>query len=138
VRADDLLTGALVSVKLTMLGRGCPEILTMIYQLDNAEVEDWRRTEANAGKLLMDPDTGEEGTELPQAAVSSDIIIGYVTSGNYSLSIGKGYAIGAVPVSKFLEIQKQAKRFGAANPLVKVRNREGVVCRMAQLQLLDR
>ena len=37
-------------------------------------------------------------------------VIGFVTSGNYSLSRGKGYAIGAVSLVKFLETREQAHR----------------------------
>ena len=38
-------------------------------------------------------------------------IIGYVTTGNYSLSLGQGFAIGAIPVAKLFELQEQAKRY---------------------------
>lgn len=36
--------------------------------------------------------------------------MGFVTSGNFSLSRGKGFAIGAVSLVKFLETREQAHR----------------------------
>jgi len=70
-----------------------------------------------------------------------------------SLSRGEGFAIGAVPVSVLLELQQQAQRCvffalsrvsvdvyyrtGAPLPLVKIRDRAGIICRAAYLELLD-
>lgn len=38
-------------------------------------------------------------------------IIGYVTAGNFSLSLGEGHAIGCLPVSELFDIKEQAKRY---------------------------
>ena len=48
--------------------------------------------------------------QLSKIAPSDGAVIGFVTSGNYSLSRGKGYAIGAISLVRFLEIQEQAHR----------------------------
>jgi ribonuclease P/MRP protein subunit POP1 len=84
--------------------------------------------------------------------------MGFVTSGNFSLSRGKGYAIGAISLVKFLETREQAHRqvlfqrlncaahylytmyfrLGRANDwLVKVRNRDGMICRAARIDYLE-
>jgi hypothetical protein len=55
-------------------------------------------------KGILDDDEDDELVKMEKQ------IIGYVTSGNYSLSRGKAYAIGAVPLAKFLELQERATR----------------------------
>lgn len=42
-------------------------------------------------------------------------IIGYVTTGNYSLSRGAGMCIGAMPLSSFVAGRVQAKRYTLAH-----------------------
>lgn len=37
-------------------------------------------------------------------------IIGYVTTGHFSLSQGEGFAIGAIPVVRWLGLQEQGYR----------------------------
>ena len=37
-------------------------------------------------------------------------ITGYVTTGSFSLSLGEGAAIGAIPLAKLIQLQMQAKR----------------------------
>lgn len=39
--ADDLMNGALVQIRLNMLGRGCPEDLAIIYDVDEKEARKW-------------------------------------------------------------------------------------------------
>jgi ribonuclease P/MRP protein subunit POP1 len=51
-----------------------------------------------------------ELSQLSKIIPSDGAVIGFVTSGNYSLSRGKGYAIGAISLVKFLQIQEQAHR----------------------------
>jgi len=48
--------------------------------------------------------------QLSKVVPSDSALIGFVTSGNFSLSRGKGYAIGAISLAKFLEIREQAHR----------------------------
>ena len=48
--------------------------------------------------------------KLSQTAASSDTIVGYVTTGSYSLSLGEGHAIGAIPFAQYLALHKQAQR----------------------------
>jgi ribonuclease P/MRP protein subunit POP1 len=48
--------------------------------------------------------------QLSKITPSDEAVIGFVTSGNFSLSRGKGYALGAISLAKFLDIQEQAHR----------------------------
>jgi len=138
VRAEHLWKGALIVVKLALCDRGSPEDLAMIYKLENDEMEEWKRTEQMRRTGTLDLD-GEDDEGTGASIVSPDNIIGYVTTGNYSLSIGKGHAIGAMPFSVFLEIRKQAaSRLHENTPLVKVRNRDSTVCRTAFVHLLEK
>jgi ribonuclease P/MRP protein subunit POP1 len=117
-------------VRLKMVSRGAPNDLAIIYRVDDVE----------AKKIIQENGKTREGAganDLPEAAPPHTSIIGYVTTGNMSLSRGEGFAIGAVPVSVQLELQQQARRNGEPRPLVKIRDRAGMVCRAAYLDLLD-
>lgn len=129
-RPEDLLKGALVMVRLNMVSRGAPNDLAIIYRIDDVEV---KKIIKEKGKTRE----GADANESPEAAPPHTSIIGYVTTGNMSLSRGEGFAIGAVPVSVLLELQRQAQRNGEPRPLVKIRDRAGMVCRAAYLELLD-
>ncbi|KAG1861722.1 ribonucleases P/MRP protein subunit POP1-domain-containing protein [Suillus subalutaceus] len=127
-RPEDLLKGALVMVRLKMVSRGAPNDLAIIYRVDDVE----------AKKIIQqNGKTHADANEPPEVVPPHTSIIGYVTTGNMSLSRGEGFAIGAVPVSVQLELQQQARRNGESRPLVKIRDRAGMVCRAAYLDLLD-
>jgi ribonuclease P/MRP protein subunit POP1 len=59
-KADDLWDGALVSVRLIMIGRGCPEDFAMIYQLEDEELANWKQSRQKAGTAQMSLDDIEE------------------------------------------------------------------------------
>ncbi|KAG2145816.1 ribonucleases P/MRP protein subunit POP1-domain-containing protein [Suillus clintonianus] len=129
-RPEDLLKGALVMVRAKMVSRGAPNDLANIYRINDVE----------AKKIIKEKGKTREGADVnqpPEAPPPHASIIGYVTSGNMSLSRGEGFAIGAVPVSVLLELQQQSQRNGESRPLVKIRDRAGMICRAAYLELLD-
>lgn len=129
LRAVELWAGALVRVRVRLCGRGNPEDLALIYSVDDDEAGRWNEAEVNRKQglpaLLGE---GEDETEVSAVVVrrvsslaesrvqlsnlpaSSDNVIGYVTTGHYSLSRGEGHAIGAVPVHRLLELHQQAER----------------------------
>ncbi|KAG2087135.1 ribonucleases P/MRP protein subunit POP1-domain-containing protein [Suillus discolor] len=129
-RPEDLLKGALVMVRLKMVSRGAPNDLAIIYRIDDDEA---RKIIKENGKMRE----GADANEPAEAAPPQTSIIGYVTTGNMSLSRGEGFAIGAIPVSVLLELRQQAQRNEESHPLVKIRDRAGMVCRAAYLELLD-
>ncbi|KAF8349342.1 NUC188 domain-containing protein [Amanita rubescens] len=115
IKNSDLLKGALVSVAINMWRRGTPEDMDTIHIMNDDEVRKWtrcmQRQRAPEKVLDLDDDTPEE-LELAEVRPSHTSIIGYITTGQYSLSRSKGYAIGAVSLSRFLELEKQITRYG--------------------------
>jgi hypothetical protein len=49
-------------------------------------------------------------TQLSEIKPPGSSIIGYVTTGHFSLSQGEGFAIGAISVVRLLELQEQSHR----------------------------
>ncbi|KAJ6512218.1 ribonucleases P/MRP protein subunit POP1-domain-containing protein [Mycena vitilis] len=127
-----LLQGALVRVRITPCTRGRPQDLALIYAVDDAEAQIWRRMQPRSA----DEEPAEELT-LADAKPPQSGILGYVTSGNFSLSHGEGFALGAVPLLRFLDLGEQAQRLASKELLVKVRDRDGHKCRAAFIELLD-
>ncbi|EKM51892.1 uncharacterized protein PHACADRAFT_127885 [Phanerochaete carnosa HHB-10118-sp] len=140
-RPEDVWKHALVRVRLRMCGRGCPDDLAVLYDMDDAEAAKWIKAEQAHRKRVgaeADPFEEEEESELSIVIPPAESIIGYVTTGNYSLSLGEGSAIGAIPVARFFELRDQAKRTGAGtHPLIKVRDRHSAICRAAWIEILE-
>ncbi|KAI0631997.1 POP1-domain-containing protein [Trametes polyzona] len=137
VRGEDLLRSALVQVAVFLCGRGCPEDLAVMYAVEDEEARKWIAAEARkkSGLSLLG-DTPDE-TQLSQVAPSPEGIIGYVTTGSFSLSLGEGHAVGAMPLVRYLELKKQADRLrNGQRLLVKLRNRDETICRLASVELL--
>jgi hypothetical protein len=59
--------------------------------------------------------------------------IGYTVTGNFSLSRGCGYALATVSLKGYVHAAKLAQD---GDILVKVKNRDGRLCRLARLQLV--
>ena len=96
----------------------------MIYRVDDEEHGQWTTlmkknallTEAEEEKLeVRSIILGElyfvyRVAQLAGRQTHPDCIIGYVTTGNFSLSLGEAYAIGAIPVAVLFELREQAAR----------------------------
>ena len=101
--ANDIsrLASALVSVKLVACSRGNFTNLSPIY-LDGLERDaQWRDTlhaAASEGQL----DHADSIRELESGSIAAGRQIGATTSGGYSLSKGKGYAVGSVSFLAYL------------------------------------
>jgi len=139
VDASALLQSALVHVRVTLYGRGAPDDMAFIYALDDQEARAWAKAHYQRGPVGYEVgDEPPDVTELSKIAPSDTAVVGFVTSGNFSLSRGKGYAIGAMSLIKFLETQERAHRLRQGNDwLVKVRNRDGTICRAARVDYLE-
>ncbi|TDL22253.1 POP1-domain-containing protein [Rickenella mellea] len=126
---EDIWCSALVMVTVSFPYRGAPEDLANIYLMLDEEARIWT-------DFLRKP-TDEVPPELPEGTPSADAIVGYITSGDYSLSLGRGQAIGAIPINRWSDLQSQTRRLGKSlKPVVKVRDRAGVICRPAYLEIL--
>lgn len=127
IKADSLLQAALVSVKLKMCKRGAPDDLALVYTIDDDEMKRWEKVLQKHKKpgVDLDEDSPEETEvylyffyrgrlahkyQLSAIVPSESSIIGYVTTGHFSLSQGGGFAIGVIPVVRFLELQEQNYR----------------------------
>ncbi|KAF8208880.1 NUC188 domain-containing protein [Mycena galopus ATCC 62051] len=131
---DALFKGALVRVRITPRTRGRPQDLALIYAVDDAEAQLWKQMPRRS--QATDEDSAEE-QELTDAKPPQASIIGYVTTGSFSLSHGQGFALGAIPLQRFLELGEQAQRLALKELIVKVRDRDGHKCRAAHVELLD-
>ncbi|KAF9527535.1 POP1-domain-containing protein [Crepidotus variabilis] len=111
INSEVLLQGALVNIRVEMCSRGTPEDLAMVYRLDDIVVKQWQkvlRLKQPGGP--SDEDTPEE-TTLANEVPPRHSIIGYVTTGHFSLSRGHGYGIGAIPLTRLLEVEHQRQRY---------------------------
>jgi len=128
-----LLNTALITVWITLTARGTAEPHGHIYYLPDAEVWEWvnlQRTESLESEV--DPQLAELSKRTPSQA----LIIGYVSSGGYSLNRGYGFAVGHVSLARMLDVYRQTKRLNLPRHyqhLVKVRNRDSDMCRSASL-----
>ncbi|EIN12776.1 POP1-domain-containing protein [Punctularia strigosozonata HHB-11173 SS5] len=140
ISAQDLLRSALVGVKIVMTGRGAPENLALIHTICDNEARQWLTLEARRKSLstaVHDEDEIPEEKEMGELPALQESIIGYVTAGNFSLSRGKGHAVGCVALTRLLKLYEQAKRLKTAHLLVKIRDRNSVTCRGAHIELLE-
>ncbi|GJJ13300.1 hypothetical protein Clacol_007552 [Clathrus columnatus] len=131
-----LLEGALVPVKLTICGCGAPNDLAAIYDIDPDEADKIRRllSGKQAGDIYGDTDQ-----KLSELTAENNRIIGYVTTGNYSLSRGQGLAIGTISLSRFITIVLKEKQHHVNSYpfLVKIKDRNSLNCRVATIQILS-
>ncbi|KAG6811630.1 hypothetical protein H0H92_006499 [Tricholoma furcatifolium] len=102
MKADDLMKRALVTVRIKMCKRGAPEDLAIIYKVSPDEAKRWEQALRNIQGF--DEETEEE-KELSQMIPPESSVIGYITTGHFSLSQGQGFAIGAIPLVEFLALQ---------------------------------
>ncbi|KAJ3717095.1 POP1-domain-containing protein [Lentinula raphanica] len=140
MQVEDLFRSALVLVRISICTKGAPSDLSLVYSIPDAELQEWRKALIKAGS---NPDPAQvDYAKLPDVVPSPTSIIGYITTGGYSLSRGEGFAIGAIPLIRLLELQKQAQRTSHYVKsdkalLVKVRDRKGHQCRLARIHILQ-
>lgn len=111
VASESLMQSALLPVRLDMATRGSPQDNAMIHVMSDEEVMLWEKEKAKsvAEKSWDEAATEGEGTAkivIPDAST----IIGYVTTGHFSLTRGEFQALGCVPLSRYLELHRQRKR----------------------------
>ncbi|KAJ3873454.1 POP1-domain-containing protein [Lentinula edodes] len=140
IKPDNLLKSALVSVRITICSKGSPSDLSLVYSIPDPELQEWRKGLTRAG---VDPIPAEvEFVNLPDIVPAPSSIIGYITTGGFSLSRGEGFAIGAMSLIRLFELQQQAKRLSHYVKsdkalFVKVRDRKGHQCRLARIHVVQ-
>ncbi|KAJ3413698.1 hypothetical protein HDV05_007686 [Chytridiales sp. JEL 0842] len=139
-----------VRVRLTLLGRGTPTDRAIIYAASEEEQTFWM-THMHSNQEDLKPDEDWETWALKTPGLSGEGVgefvrdkfpreeagVGYVTSGGFSLAMGKGMGVGCCTVKGLYDIFKAARKDGRkpAN-FVLIRNLNGHVCRPATFELL--
>ncbi|KAJ3515375.1 hypothetical protein NLJ89_g1799 [Agrocybe chaxingu] len=145
IKAVDLLEGALINVKIDMCSRGSPESLCMIYSFTDDLARQWSKTlhaRQSAG-VSIDEDSPQEA-ELSTKVPAQDAVIGYVTTGRFSLSRGHGFGIGAISLAHLLELEHQHLRLYPNQKmqskipplLVGIQNTNSLQCRPAHIEVI--
>jgi ribonuclease P/MRP protein subunit POP1 len=122
---QDLWRSALVHVRFEMCNRGKPTEGAMVFAVQDDEAKAWIfATSKSSGDNT--PDTVDETrvcgismftslnltcSQLSEAEPSQADLVGYVTSGNYSLTIGHAHAIGAMSLASYYKSYHQAHRY---------------------------
>ncbi|KAG9026385.1 hypothetical protein FRB95_008900 [Tulasnella sp. JGI-2019a] len=117
--AEALMKGCLVPVRVRVCGRGTPGDLSIIYRNDLKGDDERKRREEAARSLKgkgkevrADSGTGDgEDENLMNATPDASSIIGYITSGHFSLQLGKGYGLGAVALSQLVGIMREDVKY---------------------------
>ncbi|KAG8967748.1 hypothetical protein FRC05_001927 [Tulasnella sp. 425] len=109
--AENLTNSALVAVKIELCGRGTPDDISVIY---DASADLGESGEPAWNKMMTEMiENGSKHDDDDHGKIStpdSSRIIGYVTSGTFSLMKGKGAALGAVSLVGLIAIvQRDAK-----------------------------
>ncbi|KAH0832348.1 hypothetical protein J3R83DRAFT_13364 [Lanmaoa asiatica] len=138
--AEDLMRSALLMVRAKMIQRGAPTDMANIYKMDDPEARKWIKTFGKQSQCATNWGDSNEPNEheLGDIKPPQTSIIGYVTTGDASLSRGEGFAIGAIPLVQYLALRKQTFKVCEHFQCVRsIRDRDGTTCRVAYLELLD-
>lgn len=84
----------------------------------------------------------QDNADFQLGEVKPDLkdLIGFVSTGNFSLSKGTGHGLGTVSLRGYVELMvlaQQGSEEGRGRALVKIRNRDGVICRFAELEVIE-
>ena len=107
---SSLLNSALIMVSLDFPYRGAPESFAFICQPTEEESDAFYEDPKAFKMYLRQTERGESEELIAASEVDSDTVIGYVTTGHYSLSIGKCRAIGAISLLQLIQLMGRAQR----------------------------
>lgn len=146
--APELFRSALCHVQVDMIGRGSPSDMATISELDENERTEWldaHERDKLAGarhssdSAMLQVSAKSTALLMPQLgeAPSDARVIGFVTTGNISLTRGEGYGLGMVSLAGYLRLLAAAQASSRPDlAVVKVKNRDGRVHRLASLKLV--
>jgi len=124
ISANDLWRNALIQVQVELHGRGVLGDVASIYLLRDDELQ-----------VCCSSIESLQSLELRPSPLDS--IMGYLTSGAYSISRGRPYGIGTVALARIFEVKKQMLAISSPTYMVKVRNTDSNSYRLARITLLD-
>lgn len=154
--ADSLYSSALVHVRLEVECRGSPGDMAIIYALPLDERQRWLDAKdddskygraawdldepkremqkvSSAHMVLLNSSNQADWGKLGEVVPDPSRTIGYTSTGNYSLSRGHGFGLATISLKGYVE---SAKISGPEGVLVKVKNRDGRICRLARVELV--
>lgn len=102
-----VLNKGIFAIKITLLHRGAPTACSRIYRLPHADTA-WKSLAANIKTKKRDKivEAGKDG--YPQCPGEEDLV-GFVTTGNYSLTNGKSVALGGIVWGAWFEEDERCK-----------------------------
>ncbi|WVN87681.1 uncharacterized protein L203_102867 [Cryptococcus depauperatus CBS 7841] len=139
-QADDLYREAVLHVEVQMLRRGSPGDMAVICSLDKQERHEWIDAYENEIDDLGSVEEMSVLQKLGESRPSEQHLIGWTTTGNISLTRGRGYALGVITLSGYLDLLRVKVEENRAQwkhkALVCIRNRNGRVSRLAELKVV--
>ena len=124
IDANALYERALVMVRVRVPRSGSPEDLAVLYMMDDGEATKWKDavgggvgrsadlTEVSSFLISLDNRVVFIVVQLRMKGVGpGDKIIGFVTTGHYSLNEGKGAGLGAISLARYLDLCKQVNTY---------------------------
>jgi ribonuclease P/MRP protein subunit POP1 len=134
---EELFAGSLCQVQVEMIGRGSPSDMATISELDATERCTWLEAHEHDQRLGSHHNGASELLKLGEER-SDTGVIGFVTTGNISLTRGEGHALGMVSLAGYLRLLVAARQSPQPDlAVVKVKNRDGHVFRLASLTLVQ-
>lgn len=128
--ATSLFNTCLCHMRVDVLGRGSPSDMAMVYKVGGGE-----RSELLDS--LSSPDSSSaEKVALESVGPLGQEPIGFVSTGNISLTRGKGHGLATVSLSGYLDVLRAGASPQAQPglPVVLLRNRNSLAFRVAALQ----
>lgn len=122
-----LFDSALIHVHVDMLGRGNPHDRAILY---GCESEEELRLWADA--IEHQEASSCEKWALTTSPVNNLLVLGYITSGNFSLQLGHGHGIAAITLKGLIDMTRKSKD----KVLVRVRNLNSTIAPPAVVTLI--
>ncbi|BEI85520.1 hypothetical protein CcaverHIS002_0509210 [Cutaneotrichosporon cavernicola] len=134
---QELFTSALCQVQVEMIGRGSPSDMATITELDAAERNIWLNAHAQDQNTAVQHSGASELLKLGEEH-SDKGVIGFVTTGNISLTRGEGHGLGMVSLAGYHRLLVAARQSPQPElAVVKIKNRDGHIFRLASLTLVQ-
>ncbi|KAK9709281.1 Ribonucleases P/MRP protein subunit pop1 [Basidiobolus ranarum] len=124
---------AVVCVRIKMLDRGAPGSHSLIYVPSDSDYDTW-----NKYLSLKKKEQFARENPIPNSVPSSESIIGYITSGQYSFTQGHGFAIGCCSTAglhKLYQAEKSQPR--TLKQFILIRGTTNMSCRPAILEIIS-
>ncbi|OXG28540.1 ribonuclease P/MRP protein subunit POP1 [Cryptococcus neoformans Bt120] len=140
VRQAKLFREAVLHVELNVVGRGSPGDMAVICGLTEEERKAWIGAYEGDGDEFGLAGEISELQRLGEVRAPEKNLIGYTSTGNISLSRGKGHALGMITLAGYLDLLKAANGEVKGSEwdgkaLVCVRNRDGRIARLAEVRV---